>query len=76
MTILQWILKVLQTNGGKMEGTKDLCQMVPASPASVCRTLNIARRKHLVISTRVQGGRGNRSIHSLTAKGMEYANHI
>jgi hypothetical protein len=76
MTILQYILKILQTNNGKFEGTGALCNMVPASTNGVHRTLTIARHKRLVTSIRTHGGRGHRSIHRITRKGVEYANRI
>jgi DNA-binding PadR family transcriptional regulator len=76
MTILQWILKILMDNHGKIEGTDHLCQMIPANPVDVKQVLTVTRRKGLVTSIRTHGGRGHRSVHNITRKGMEYANRL
>jgi DNA-binding PadR family transcriptional regulator len=72
MNILEFILKELGAHGNVIHGTFQLYDCVPASHNNIRLALRKGNDKGLIRSIHSHGGRGRRSIHKLTAKGLRY----
>jgi hypothetical protein len=73
MTIQEYIVKLIHSNGGTFHGTLRLCEQVPASRESVMHVLRQRKVKRLVHATRpARRGRGHMTVYRLTSKGLKY----
>jgi hypothetical protein len=67
--IPEFILKILDANGGSYSGTMRLANEIPASRLGVLYGLRRCQHDHLVKSIHSHGGRGHKSVHRLTRAG-------
>jgi len=68
------IAKLLVDNGGKYQGTNQLCESIQATRNGVLQSLHNAKKYRLIRSIHSHGscGRGHKTIWILTEKGREY----
>ena len=68
-----FIARLLAENGGEIEGTNQLCRMVPASEPGVLRSLRDASKYQLFRKSQEgHSGRGHKSTWVLTPRGWRY----
>ena len=67
------IVKLIDASGGKFQGTNRLCELLPAEPKQVLKSLQHAGKYRLIRRSKDgRCGRGHKSTWTLTRKGRDY----